>query len=127
MPLSACEVEDVGPSSLKLEVSGATKITPEQASNLIFSAIEYRWGWTDGQLAAIAVRVPAAGKMRRVLRPDGFLAFYVWDYPSGGMGFIDAFWKVAAEIDARAAALDEGPRFPFCPGETCRDLSRFKR
>jgi hypothetical protein len=48
------------------------------------------------------------------LRPDGFLAFYVWDYPSGGMGFIDAFWKAAAEVDASAAELDEAPRFPFC-------------
>ena len=56
----------------------------------------------------------ALAEMRRVLRPDGFLAFYVWDYPSGGMGFIDAFWKAAAEVDASAAELDEGLRFPYC-------------
>lgn len=59
-------------------------------------------------------RPPALAEMRRVLKPNGLLSFYVWDYPGAGVGFIDAFWKAAAEIDPRAAALDEGKRFPFC-------------
>jgi hypothetical protein len=62
----------------------------------------------------MTLRVQRIGLRSAVLRPDGFLAFYVWDYPSGGMGFIDAFWKAAAEVDASAAELDEAPRFPFC-------------
>lgn len=53
-------------------------------------------------------------EMRRVLRPGGLLSFYVWDYPGGGVGFIDAFWKAAASLDPTAAELDEGLRFPFC-------------
>ncbi|MFD3191761.1 class I SAM-dependent methyltransferase [Sedimentitalea sp. HM32M-2] len=58
---------------------------------------------------------PAAlAEMCRALRPGGVLSFYVWDYPGGGMGFIDAFWQAAAEIDPKAAELDEGRRFPFC-------------
>jgi hypothetical protein len=52
-----------------------------------------------------------------VLKPAGVLAFYVWDYPGGGMGMIDVFWKAAAELDQRAAALDEAMRFPFCTRE----------
>ncbi|MDQ6436004.1 class I SAM-dependent methyltransferase [Mesorhizobium sp. LHD-90] len=56
----------------------------------------------------------ALAEMRRVLKPGGLLAFYVWDYPGGGMGFIDAFWKAAAAVDESAGALDEGRRFPFC-------------
>lgn len=52
--------------------------------------------------------------MQRVLRPGGLLTFYVWDYPGGGMGFIDAFWKAAAAVDPEAAKLDEAQRFPFC-------------
>lgn len=64
-------------------------------------------------------------EMRRVLRPGGLLSFYVWDYPGGGMGLIDAFWVAAATLDPAAAALDEGQRFPFCSRaglqELCRD------
>ena len=42
------------------------------------------------------------------------MSFYVWDYPSGGIGFVDAFWKAAAALDPSAAELDEALRFPFC-------------
>jgi SAM-dependent methyltransferase len=66
----------------------------------------------------------ALGEMQRVLRPGGLLAFYVWDYPGGGMGFIDAFWSAAAELDPKAAALDEGARFPFCTPEGLARLCR---
>lgn len=59
-------------------------------------------------------RESALKEMMRVLRPDGLLSFYVWDYPGGGMGFIDAFWKAAAEVDPAAADLNESARFPFC-------------
>jgi SAM-dependent methyltransferase len=66
----------------------------------------------------------AFAEMRRVLRPGGTVAFYVWDYPGGGMGFIDAFWKAAAEIDPGAADLDEGPRFPYCVEDGLAALCR---
>lgn len=61
---------------------------------------------------------PAALKeMRRVVRPGGVVSFYVWDYPGGGMGFVDAFWKAAVAIDAKAEALVESRRFPFCTSD----------
>lgn len=64
----------------------------------------------------------ALSEMQRVLRPGGVIAFYVWDYPGGGMGFIDAFWKAAASLDPVASALDEALRFPFCTAEGLANL-----
>ena len=55
--------------------------------------------------------------MQSVTRKGGQLSFYVWDYPGGGMGFIDEFWKAAAELDPKAEDLDESQRFPFCTAE----------
>jgi SAM-dependent methyltransferase len=58
---------------------------------------------------------PAAGlaEMARVTAPGGTVAAYVWDY-AGRMELMRHFWDAAAELDPRAAALDEGVRFPLC-------------
>lgn len=54
--------------------------------------------------------------LRERLGPGGTLAAYVWDY-AGRMDLLRLFWDEAAALDPRAAALDEGPRFPLCqPG-----------
>ncbi|HWQ84981.1 MAG TPA: methyltransferase domain-containing protein, partial [Anaerolineales bacterium] len=55
----------------------------------------------------------AVAAMGERLKPGGWLAGYVWDYAEG-MQFIKRFWEAAAEMDPRAAELDEGPRFPLC-------------
>jgi SAM-dependent methyltransferase len=57
--------------------------------------------------------VVAVAAMVERLRQGGMLAGYVWDY-SEGMQFIKRFWEIAAELDPKAAELDEGPRFPLC-------------
>jgi SAM-dependent methyltransferase len=55
-------------------------------------------------------------EMARVARRDGAVALYVWDY-AGRMELMRFFWDAAKALDARAAALDEGARFPICsPG-----------
>lgn len=72
----------------------------------------------------IPERQAAFAEMRRILRPGGVVALYVWGYPGGGMGFIDAFWKAAAEIDPDALELDESARFPFCNEEGLTELCR---
>jgi SAM-dependent methyltransferase len=58
--------------------------------------------------------VPAAlGEMRRVTKPDGVVAAYVWDY-AGRMDLLRRFWDAVAAVDPAAADLDEGRRFPIC-------------
>ncbi len=58
----------------------------------------------------------ALAEARRVLRPGGIAAVYVWDY-AGGMQLMRYFWSAAAALDPRAEALDEGRRFPICKPE----------
>jgi ubiquinone/menaquinone biosynthesis C-methylase UbiE len=69
-------------------------------------------------------RGKALAEMRRVVRSEGKVGFYVWDYPGGGMEFMHAFWKVAGALDPSALALAEDKRFPFCNPDGLTDLAR---
>jgi SAM-dependent methyltransferase len=60
-------------------------------------------------------------EMRRVVETGGTIAAYVWDY-AGGMELIRCFWDVAVELDAGAARLDEGVRFPACRPDAMQTL-----
>lgn len=55
----------------------------------------------------------AVHEMRRVVRPEGVVAAYVWDY-AGGMELLRRFWDAAISLDPDASALDEGNRFAIC-------------
>ncbi|MFW9930100.1 MAG: class I SAM-dependent methyltransferase [Candidatus Thorarchaeota archaeon] len=52
-------------------------------------------------------------EMLRVLKSNGILALYVWDY-SEQMEFLRIFWDTAMEIKSEAKFLDEGGIFPIC-------------
>ena len=58
----------------------------------------------------------ALREMRRVTRPRGVIAAYVWDY-ADGMQLMRRFWDAAAELDPRVRDLDEGLRFTLCRPE----------
>ena len=62
----------------------------------------------------------AVTEMARVCVPAGCIAAYVWDY-AGKMELMRYFWDAATAVDPRAAALDEGPRFPLCNPDRLRD------
>jgi hypothetical protein len=47
----------------------------------------------------------------------------VWDY-ADGMEFLRFFWEEAVNLDARAAAFDEGSRFPLCHESAIDSLFR---
>lgn len=58
----------------------------------------------------------AATEFRRVLRPGGLAAAYVWDY-ADGMAMMRTFWDAAIECDPSAATRDEARRTSVCnPG-----------
>jgi len=60
-------------------------------------------------------------EMQRVARRGGCIAAYVWDY-AGKMELMRHFWDAAVELDAAAAKLDEGRRFPLCRPEALAQL-----
>jgi SAM-dependent methyltransferase len=66
---------------------------------------------------------PARGlrEFRRVVRPEGTIAAYVWDY-SEGTRFLREFWDAAAAVDSEAVNFDQAHRFPMCTPEGLRAL-----
>jgi len=65
----------------------------------------------------------AVFELRRVLRPGGTAALYVWDYASG-MQLIRCFWDAAIALDPSASSHDEGRRFPICEPAELEKLVR---
>jgi SAM-dependent methyltransferase len=65
----------------------------------------------------------AVASSRERLRPGGTVAAYVWDYAEG-MELLRFFWEEAVASDPRAAALDEGGRFPLCRRPALASLFR---
>jgi SAM-dependent methyltransferase len=63
----------------------------------------------------------AVAEWRRVARPGGTVAAYVWDYAEG-MQPIRAFWDAAIELAPCARDADEAARFPLCNPDELRSL-----
>jgi SAM-dependent methyltransferase len=63
----------------------------------------------------------AVTEMKRLARPGGVVAAYVWDY-AGKMELMRFFWDAAVALNPAAANLDEGRRFPLCKPEPLRQL-----
>jgi SAM-dependent methyltransferase len=58
----------------------------------------------------------ALAEFRRVTRPGGTIACFVWDYFEGAR-FIRAFWDAALELDPESAQFDQARRFEICKPE----------
>ncbi len=63
----------------------------------------------------------AVAEMVRVLRPDGEMGLYVWDYAEG-MQMIRLFWDAATALDPGVVTLDQGELFPVCRPAALRSL-----
>lgn len=94
---------------VRFAVGAASELPADNAcADIVVSALAYNF-FPD--------RPTALAEMLRVAQPGGRIAFYVWDYPGGGMGFMDAFWKAAIAVDPTAETAGERSRFPFCTAE----------
>lgn len=65
----------------------------------------------------------ALQEMRRIVRPGGTVALYVWDY-AGEMQLMRYFWDAVAELFPAGAEHDEGKQFPICKPEPLTELFR---
>jgi len=63
----------------------------------------------------------AVAEMKRITRPGGTIAAYVWDY-AGKMEFMRYFWNAVVALDPAASDLDEGKRFPLCSPDPLHNL-----
>jgi SAM-dependent methyltransferase len=68
-------------------------------------------------------KAAALAEMRRILRPGGTAGLYVWDY-SGHMQLMRYFFDAAIELDAGAAAYDDGLNAPICRPKPLTDSFR---
>lgn len=51
-------------------------------------------------------------ELKRITRPGGWVAVYVWDYASG-MQMMRHFWDAVVSAHPQAVEIDEGKRFPL--------------
>lgn len=63
-------------------------------------------------------------EMKRVVKPGGIIAAYLWDLVGGGMEFLNTFWSAVSETDPKLKELDERNRFPICDMQVMRDTFR---
>jgi SAM-dependent methyltransferase len=92
------------------------------AQRLPFAAGEFDVAVSGLVLNFVPDKSAMISEMARVTRPGGRVAVYVWDY-ADGMELMRRFWDAAVELDAAAAELDEGRRFPITRPEPLRDLA----
>jgi SAM-dependent methyltransferase len=99
------------------------RISDRRASFEVGDAASLPWAEAsvDAAVSGLVLNfVPDAAamvnEMRRITRPQGRVAAYVWDY-AGGMEMMRNFWDVAIALNPNDASLDQAERFPICqPG-----------
>jgi SAM-dependent methyltransferase len=106
------------------------KVTDERATFQVGDAqkLSLADGSFDATVSGLVInfipdQTKAVNEMKRVTRPRGVVAAYVWDY-ADEMQMMRHFWNAAVALDPNAASLDEGRRFPMCRPEPLADLFR---
>jgi SAM-dependent methyltransferase len=65
-------------------------------------------------------KAKALNEMARIVRPDGTVALYVWDY-AGQMQIMRYFFDTARLIDPKSSAYDDGINAPICRPKALSD------
>ena len=91
------------------------------AENLPFDDAEFDAAVSGLVLNFVSDSARGVAESVRVVRRDGRVAAYVWDY-ADRMELIRYFWDAAVELDPAAEALDEGRRFRICNPAALIDL-----
>ena len=95
---------NLGPRAILHQGNAAALPLPDAAVDVVVSGLVLNF---------VPQPPVAVAEMRRVTARGGTVAAYVWDYAEG-MQLMRAFWDAAVAEDPKAAALDEGARFPIC-------------
>lgn len=86
------------------------------AQSLPMAAAQFDIAVSGLVLNFVPAPLVAVREMARVVRFNGTVAGYVWDY-AGKMELMRHFWDAAVALEPAALELDEGRRFPLCePG-----------
>ena len=126
------------PKSL-ISIDSSESFLAKARQNVLSDVVEFRTG--DAQalkvesascdvavsglvLNFVPDRARALAEMTRATRPGGVVAYYVWDYPGGGLEFLRAFWNAAAALNSSAEDLKEDRRFPYCTPEELTSLAK---
>ena len=65
-------------------------------------------------------KAKALSEMARIVRPEGTVALYVWDY-AGQMQIMRYFLDTARPIDPKSSAYDDGINAPICRPKALSD------
>jgi trans-aconitate methyltransferase len=65
-------------------------------------------------------KAKALSEMARIVRPEGTVALYVWDY-AGQMQIMRYFFDTARVIDPKSSAYDDGINAPICRPKALSD------
>lgn len=65
----------------------------------------------------------AISEMFRVVKPEGKIGIFLWDY-ADGMQMLRYFWDAAVQLNPKAKEYDEGIRFPLCQEGALETLVR---
>ena len=99
---------------VQFQIASAEDIpVPDESRDCVVSALAINF---------MSDKSKALSEMKRVLKPNGTLGFYVWDYPGGGVGFMRAFWNAAVTCDPNASEFTEDRRFPYCTEKALSEL-----